>query len=98
MNCCPTSILDLGCFPCTQTSIPVPGATWPSSETLTLVTDFNGQMHTETLVVTSGEDMEIPVMNLNESYTYTVQLYKEDGATIDHNGNDAYRFTRKVSI
>lgn len=84
MDCCPTQILDLGCFNACE-AVPISGLNETGAK---VVTKFNGYLQT----FTGDFNGSIPTDNLNERYTYVVQIYDTNGDVIVINGFDGFRF------
>jgi hypothetical protein len=84
MQCCPTSILDLGCFDWCGT-VPLDGLSVTGGK---MVTTYNGLIH----IVEGDFSGEIPIGSLNWDYTYTVQFYDSNGDVIVIGDYDGFRF------
>lgn len=91
MQCCPTNIRDLGCFPSCQEAIALEGLSVTDG---TLVTEYHGHTYTEQGDFTDA----IPIENFNQDYTYVVQFYTAEGEVVSVGGFDAFRFTIKPVI
>lgn len=90
MQCCPSNILDLGCFSSCGT-VPLDGLAVTDG---TMVTSYHGHTHS----VAGDFDGEIPIGTLNQDYTYVVQFYNTTGEVVTIGGFDAFRFTIKPVI
>jgi hypothetical protein len=90
MNCCPSSIRDLGCFSACE-NVPLAGLSLTGAK---LVTTFNGRLHT----ITGDFNGQIPTATLNEDYTYVVQFYDSQGDVVVIGGFDGFRFTLQTPI
>lgn len=98
MNCCPTSVLDLGCFPCSVSLIPITGATWTLTGTWSMTVIYHGLISTVQIEAVMGEPLKLPVSTLNENYLYTAQIYDPNEELFTFDGADGFKFKRLVEI
>ncbi len=90
MQCCPTNILDLGCFPACN-NVPLDDLAVTGGK---MVTTYHGYIH----IVEGDFTDEIPTDTLNQDYTYVVQFYDAQGDVVFIDGYDSFRFTLKPQI
>jgi len=74
-NC--TNVFDFGCIPhCEGLFI---GQNATETGTWTLHTNFNGTSVIQEFEVVDGEEIELPMSGLNESYEFSIQIKDSEG-------------------